>query len=438
MNSGRRFKYRVCVKVPLLLVVCLTACSSPHHLPAVPGITPSALPSLVVTPPARESSLPSTVTPVQTLNPTPTPTVTSSFFPMPDLIAAVPCTLNPTEQADTVIPGIECSIAVLRRLSGKFELTYHVSEEGVNYKAPLFSPCGRWMVYTEQVGGQARLRLVSTDWQTDRPLTDWYEVSVRDLTSQLQALSWSQDSVWLAFTHFAPSSFDRVYIINVNTDELKLIGENISAFVWSPRIPAQLAFSSGGENVPLDGIYLATISSLSHAERIESIHFPEGSTPVSLAWHPDGTSLAVSMRSLESDSSFNRFGLLDLATRRVEWQRMDQPSGFCDEIVWSSSGRWLSCFDYSGVFVYETEQWQVVRRLRGQEPTHGSWMNDEFLFLTVHGRSPTYLNLGLSSTDSWDLVVIMMERGEIETLWSTSELNLEFDFFDRPSWYLEP
>lgn len=433
MHGTLYFTSKACFKL-LLLVTCLTACL-PIQQPESSSRAVSITEFPVATPTVLES------TPTQTLVSTPTvtvsPTLVASSFrlPTPDLVALVPCRgITYTLPSGAIDWDNECDIAVYNSSGG--EIVYHIAEENFTYRKPLFSPCGRSMVYTERLSGQARLRLVSTDWQTDRPLTDWYGVSSAGWEVRLEAVAWSPDSTWLAFNYSARWGFDEVRVINVDTGELRQVGEGVTALAWSPQDAIQLAFTIEGGEPSSQGLYLASVEDLENPQRVEAVQLHEGPGQTTLAWHPDGTSLAISTCSSDICSSF-AFGLLDLSTHTVDWQWLEQNPGFCHEVVWSPSGRHMACCEEGWVFIYETEQWQLVKRQRAPDPTGGNWVGDEFFLFAerTHTHLPAELGAGLNS---WYVAGVTMGRPGEEVLLNPTGLDLEFDSFDMPSWFLAP
>ncbi len=89
------------------------------------------------------------------------------------------------------------------------EPVFRLLQEGVSYDQPTFSPDGRWLAYVEdrkepeRGNGQARVHIVSTDWQTDRPITGWFETGP---FAWIIRLSWAPDGHRLAFQHYNQQS----------------------------------------------------------------------------------------------------------------------------------------------------------------------------------------------------------------------------------------
>jgi Tol biopolymer transport system component len=301
---------------------------------------------------------------------------------------------------------------------------FRLSAQGVSYEWPTFSPDGNWLVYVEQVSAQARLRLISTDWQMDKPLTDWFEVSSG--WKWLQPFSWSSDSQWLVFKHYSRTGFGeslrgmgKTYLVNIASGEQQWLGEDIHVVAWSHRDPSQLVFAIGGWEASFGGFYLTTTNNLEHPQRL-NIEFRENVTPEALAWHPEERALAFCVCAARSSDCELR--LIDLSSHRGK--QIYRTLSLCrGGLAWHPSGQWLASYQSNRISIYETAQWQVVKRKSGTGIENGGWVGDRFFFYTEYTSSRGHP--AIAPLNTCHLIAIAMGRARKEVIWSPMDFDLK-------------
>lgn len=413
----------------VLLLACLTACS----VSVQTEVSPERVTQPVTSPATVAEATESVTNPAPASSPTvglATPTITPDY-PIPDFVAVVPCSLLEPPGGGPLY--VECRIEVYD--PSTTAPVFRVAEEGNSYNFPLFSPMDNWMVYEEQSSsGQTRLRITSTDWQTDRALTDWFMGGRK--TRWLKPMSWSPDGLWLAFEHYSRfgfgetgPQFNRTYIVNVSTGEIRLVGSDIGALAWDPHDSTRLAFAVGGSSTSSAGVYFVTTDN-SSTQSVEILEFPESVFPISLAWRPDGTSLALSLCTTGECES-HALWLIDTAASEAE-RLPESTTSYYYGVVWSPDGQHLASYGLHNVLIYETNQWQVCQRQRSLDVRVGSWAgNDFFLYseaTNIHG-DPQVLG-----SNSFDLVAVSVEHSQKKIIWTPHGYVTDFGFLGMISW----
>lgn len=322
------------------------------------------------------------------------------------------------------------------------EPVFRLSREGVSYGFAAFSPDGQWMAYVEDrkdltTGiGQARVRLISTDWQIDRPLTDWLETS--RWGTWVRRLLWSPSGQWLAFQHYKQGNdSSKVYIVNVDTGDLRLVGDDVRQVAWSPYDPARLAFFSRG---PTRQLYLVTVDDLKHPQEVG---LPEVVYPATLVWRPDGTQLILCACRTYACQTPPALWLVDVGSLSAAVVYGDAPR--CGGFAWSSDGLWLANSggesggsNAANILYYSTADWKTVRKQPGEPGEGVEWAGDGILLyseVTNMEGGP-----GTGQYDSHRLVAGSMQ-GFRQVVWDPRDVGLperiqgKFDFFGIV-WYV--
>ena len=411
------------------LIVCLSACSLgapvspvPTEVPfttTTPSTTqqPSAIPSVVPVPMVETATR--AVPPTNTSQPTPS-------FPLPavELVAVV---LFPTS-LPTPTPGPppprdwpNFQIEIYRAAPSQLE--FGLSTEGISYDQPIFSPDGRWMAYLEEYhdiatgDGQARIRLLSTDWQTDQPLTGWFVIGRSSPWLNLQ--SWSPDSQWLAFHYWGKyDDLDRTYIVNANTHQVHLVGEPVKSVAWSDGHPPRLAYVLIGSSEE-DGLYITAVDNLEQKQKVMVGNLP-GNYLGTAAWSPDGSQLALCACMRGEGCGKGKMGLwlidgIDLSARPVYSKTLD-----CGTMAWSPNGAWLvsypgNTFALHTVF-YNTTDWTLAQSPTGIMAIYGHWAGSWFLYTERYNRSqaPTSYQLVATTADGFKQILWQPEAALAE------------------------
>lgn len=407
------------ILLALLLVGCqpqpVALISTPNLLATssadLPQIIETTENTLITAPTPPHGSVPSPIT-------TPQLAHTPTELPSPEFVAVTLRQGMPPP--DGAARGwVQLSIEVYQ--PPKTEPVFRLSNKLFSYNDLAFSPDGCWMAYVEDDvtdwTGQARVRLISTDWQTDRVLTDWFETA-RVYGPWLRDLSWSPDGHWLTFKRLDwGHAIDETYIIDVQTGELRKLGEAISFIAWSPQDPTLLAFSISAPS-PDGGVYVATAKDLDHIRRI-GLTFRLHARPGALAWNPAQATLA--MKTCEQTSWNQTSCELWLVDTTSETKTRHQPTD-CGSLSWSPDGHWLACEAPYSILFLDTTDWQTIRARPGDWlDWKGQWWgNTLFVYEKVAniGGSTAVSNL------SFDLVAVSVEDPDEWILWSPRDVGL--------------
>lgn len=399
-----------------LLTVVLAACS-PWGFPTTtcasgtqvgPTQTLSATTKGRTPPPPSSSPKPAGST---TVLPALTEVGTTAPFDLspPSLIAvALSRGVYPPNQGK---PYAEYSILVYS--PGQDHSVLSLSEGGVSYEHATFSPDGRWMAYEEVVGQKARLRLVSTAWRTDQPLTDWFDASLTVLKG-LKGLSWSPDGNWLVFEHSNWSrDFQDVYAVNVDTGAMAKIGSNTTAYAWSSEEPYRVAFASKENSSSI--MYLASLDGTGKMQVEEFLRLDGGERVVSLAWRPADATLAFSTCQGAAACEVSRLWIVELSSRNPSYVGYHPHP--CRRLIWSQNGRLLACCGDEGSTIFDIQQAKTTRDMPGLFCRE--WFDSEILVClreSVPGAFQGYAIVAHSMTSDTE-----------ETLWSTEDAGLAED-----------
>jgi len=399
----------------LLPAFSLAACStlvSPTVLPTVPTLarptrvpTGTMEPTTVTAQPASPTPLPATVTPASTGIPL--------DLVVPELVAVEPGrTIFPPDMSK---PYSEYGILVYA--PPITAPVFSLSKEGTSYGRSSFSPDGQWMVYEEIVEGQGRLRLVSTDWQTDRPLTDWFEASLVTLMGVSKVL-WSPDGRWLAFEYSDWGYRIRnVYLVNMNSGKMLLVGEQVVAFDWSTAGPLRLAFSIEREDE--SSLYVALVEDGEHWQPEEVRGFRRGEEVHTLAWQPHGNLLLISTSTPDLGSigwpeeRLYKSYLLDLSSRT----QIELPVREDFGESWLPDGRRLAYCGDEICSLYDIEQEAFVQDV--PVIPDGEWFREEIVVFSEQTDPDDY--------KEYILVARSVRSGEEKILWRTVDVDLDAD-----------
>lgn len=345
------------------------------------------------------------------------PAETSPPLPRPEFVAVVldktVCPQNGAAQC-----WGECNIEVYQ--PPRIDPVFGLLQQGVSYDHPAFSPDGRWLAYVEDrkepvAGeGQARVRVVSTDWQTDRPVTDWFGTHP---LAWIRHLSWSADSQWLALQRYDQQTYSTtMYVANTDTGEVRLVGDPVYELAWSPQDATRLAFLSRQSGSETE-LYLAHIDDLGQPQKVD---LPGGDRPVSLAWRPDGTQLEVSTCVNQECSSLSLW-VVELVSLSAEdvYHRTD---GY-GEFSWSPDGQWLAQYagegsGIDGVVFYKVEEWGIAGEEPGGLIRSGVWAGNKFFLADEWVRDNRGGLIG------HQLVAISVEGPQKCVLWSPEDVGL--------------
>ncbi len=400
----------------LLLILFLSACSPYGTLPVSPTSTPEirALP---------------TIAPTATASPTPTillPTTTPVSTPIlwestrPELVAVELCQMiTPDGQGR---PYEECGIEVYHPLD--LSPVFSIAQAGMSYKYPTFSPNGRWMAYEEMTTTQTHLRIIRTDWQEDRPVTEWFPAALINI-KYFHHLSWSPDSQWLAFDYSDWGySFKELYITNIEVGEAHRVTEAfVMAFAWSAEVPPRLAFAvAGGE----EGLYWLPVDDGEKLEPIPVSGFSNEGFPdqliYTLAWEPGKSRLVLCKQGLR---------LVDLSTQVQELVTRDVSN--CEDLSWSPDGHWVSVRVSGFRQLYDVEQGEFGRPFAMD---CAGWAGEDVCFRVQQPFSGV-----LSGFTLWGVAVRSKEQ---QVLWTTDHVHLgegvgpEHIDVTNISWYWNP
>lgn len=412
----------------LSLALALVSCSAPVSPTPLPTSTEATNPVVVPT----HTSIPATATATWAA-PTNLPaTATPAFTPIPLEIAtpkwivvSLVRTISPPDYSRAYS---EHGFVVYAPPAAT--PVFSLSREATSCQALGFSPDGQWLVYEETVGGQARLRLISTDWQTDQPLTDWYEASLIVIKG-VSKLKWSPDSQWIAF-EYSSWHYDirDVYVVNVNSKRMTLIGNQVTAFSWSRASPLRLAYAIKREEG--NGVYVGAIQDGQVWQPEKILDLRPREEGCGLQWQPQGNWLIVDavipcqrMSKVECDI-YNDYVLdpatgeqIDPPTQRkypgVTWGPGENELAFCGDITCS---------------IYNFEQKAFIQEL--PRMPNGEWLGKEFL---VYGEQ-----VGPDIDDEW-LIIARFKDGRVKVVWRTSEVNWaealgpDFKYINGIDWY---
>jgi len=226
--------------------------------------------------------------------------------------------------------------------------------------------------------------------------------------------------------------------VNVNTGELRLIGDGVRQMVWSPHDPVRLAFFFRG---PTQQLYLATVDDLEHPQEVD---LSEAVYPAVLTWRPDGTQLILcACKTYACAQTAPSLWLVDAAHLAAAVVYRNAPR--CGGFAWSPDGLWLanSGGEWGGgkandILYYSTVDWETVRKQPG-EPAEGiEWVgNETILFSEVTDMA------GGPSTGQYDShrLVAGSVEGFSQVLWDPRDVGLperirgKLDFFGIV-WYV--
>ncbi len=270
--------------------------------------------------------------------------------------------------------------------------------------------------------GQARLRLVSADWQSDQPLTGWFETS--RWGTWLRELSWSPAGRWLAFQRYSKGAGSwTMYAVNVDTGEMRFVGDDVVQLAWSPQDPSRLAFFTG-KPTPEGGLSLSAVDSLENPQRVE---LAAGVYVASLAWHPDGTQLVLcTCDDWVCKPDGMELWIVDVASLsgRLVYDRAPRCGGF----AWSPDGVWLANYGQffgggrDSILFYETAGWTVARKQPGGDAFDGRWFGAGLVLYAEETNMQGGPSTG--TNDSYQLVAVSVESSARKLLWSPRAVGL--------------
>ena len=309
---------------------------------ATSTITPTQVPA---TTPAR--------TPFVTLTPSPVPITTPEIVQEPQVIATEHC------YERIIASGVyddECQIKVFGASMLDTPLLI-LEQTGISFESPRFSPDGKWMVYVERVPDRgARLQLLATDWKYRVQLTEWLEIGRR-----ISSLAWSPDSSSLVFKNvvrFGNFEEGPTYLVDVRTKEIVELENEILALEWSYQPMSRVAMMIYDSDLGTAKVILKDASEDGSLETIGSHLFSTDTTiPASIAWHPEGTNLAVCVGLRQAE-----LWVVDLLT--FEWFKVDELSERCN-LQWSKDGIWLAAREQTAIRFYNSQTWTLSETLVG-------------------------------------------------------------------------
>lgn len=391
--------------------------SSPE---AISATTPAFTPTTGNSPTATSFDTQISITPLPVPDLTATPTTVASWeFPTPKFIAVQAC-VNVAHRIT------RCGIEVHESVG--FELVYQLIDEVHTYYLPTFSPDGQWMAYFEKVERETQLRIVSTNWQNNSILTALEAES-------LQELQWSPNSQYIAFERYEwGSDEETAYVVEVATGELRLIEEHGRTFAWSSHDPTHFTFAVG--QYSWEGSYIGFADGLTETQPLGGEMHPFGTDfiPLSLAWRPDESLIAVGITNPSSYQT--ELWFFDLVSGNWHFVK-DFPGDLRLDMAWSPNGEQLAVYTGSTIFISESLESPIFKVIpfahsgRTHYLLSAKWATDDVFVYALSKFEPA------PSGQTGELVALSAQSKSKITLLQVNidQLSDDYDSFIIADWF---